>query len=132
MYQQHLPIAGRILFAATALPAQAAAEAGLTIVTENSIRAHPAEITYSVIRDRFEVQGVVRSRFHNGRILGHVDVALVDANGAVLESGRSELQKIHHANKHHQHRLDFKVLFNKLPADATTLRVRHHIGAEGS
>lgn len=128
MYKQYRPIITFILLIALiTLPLQAIAKEGLTIVAESSARAHPEEITYGATHDGFEVRGAVKSRFHNGRILGHVDVAFIDANGEILESGRSKLQRTNYSNKH-QHRTTFRVLFKELPTGATTLLVRHHIG----
>jgi len=131
MYKQRLPIAGLIaLLSVIVLPVQAATGSGLAITTVNSSRAHPEEIAYSATSDGFEVWGTVRSRFHNGRIWGHVDVVFADDNGEILESGSSKLRRITYSNKH-QHRVAFKALFNELPTGATHMQVSHHVGTEG-
>ncbi len=128
MYKRYRPIiALTLLLAFTLLPIQAIAQSRLTIVTEDSARAHPEEITYGATPDGFEVRGSVKSRFHNGRILGHIDITFIDADGETLKSGRSKLQRSNYSNKH-QHRTTFRVLFNELPAGSTTLQVRHHVG----
>ncbi|MCF6283170.1 MAG: hypothetical protein L3J28_13370 [Candidatus Polarisedimenticolaceae bacterium] len=131
MYKQISPKASLIiLLSAIILPVQVAAKTGLTVTAINSARAYPVEITYSTTSDGFEVRGAVRSRFHNGRIRGHVDLSFTDANGQTLNSGSSKLRRINASNKH-QHRVAFKALFNELPAGAATLQVTHHIGTEG-
>jgi len=131
MYKKILPkVSLIILLSAIILPVQAVAKTGLTVTTIDSARAYPVEIAYSTTSDGFEVRGAVRSRFHNGRIRGHVDVLFTDANGQTLNSGSSKLRRINFSNKH-QHRIAFKVLFNELPAGAATLQVAHHIGTGG-
>lgn len=114
------------LLSIIALPVQVAAGNGLTITTVSSSRASPEEITYSTTEDGFEVQGVIKRQFHNGRIRGHLDIAFVDANGEIVESGSSKPRRINYFNKH-LHRVAFKALFDELPAGTTT----HHIGTEG-
>jgi len=131
MYKQLSLIAGFIaLFSIVVLPVQAAARTGLTVTTINSPRAHTEDIAYSTTNDGFEVRGTVKSRFHNGRIRGHVDVALVDASGKSLKSVSSKLRRVNYSNKH-QHRVTFKVLFDELPIGAATLQVKHHVGSDG-
>ncbi len=131
MHKQLYPIASLIvLLSIIALPAQVMAKSALTITTEGNTRAYLTDIVYNTTEDGLEVRGVIKRRFHNGRIRGHVDVAFVDASGKTLKSGSSKPKRINHSNKH-QHRAAFKVLFNELPAGATTLQVVHHIGTEG-
>lgn len=104
MYKHYSLIVSLIIWLAIiALPAQAAAGTGLTIVTENSARTHPEKIAYSTTSDGFEVQGAVRSRFHTGRIWGHVDVGLTDADGQILVVRAAKLRRIKHSNKTQYH-----------------------------
>jgi len=131
MHKQLSPITGLIvLLSIVTLSAQVAARSALAITTEDSIRGHLADIAYNTTEDGFEVRGVIKRRFHNGRIQGHVDVGFVDASGKILKSGSSKPRRINYSNKH-QHRVAFKALFNELPVGAITLQVTHHIGTEG-
>jgi hypothetical protein len=131
MHKKLYPIARLIvLFSMVTLTGQATARTGLAITTEGNSRAYLADIVYNTTEDGLEVKGVIKRRFHNGRIRGHVDVAFVDASGKILKSGSSKPKRINYSNKH-QHRATFKILFNELPVGATTLQVVHHIGTEG-
>ncbi|MCF6282059.1 MAG: hypothetical protein L3J28_07585 [Candidatus Polarisedimenticolaceae bacterium] len=124
-----------VSFVATILSAPAFAQSeqpgyGLSVMTEKTARGRPADIIYGKTADGFQVKGAVRSRFHNGRIRGHVDIELADADGKILKAGIAKLRRIHYSNKH-QHRATFKALFDGIPPHATVLRIRHHVGTKG-
>jgi hypothetical protein len=125
------------LAALAALPVLAAGSAGpamvgsqtLTVTLVEGPRLRPINVRYVWTADGLKVSGRIEKRYdHQGRILGHVDIDLLDAEGAVVGRHSGSLQHFSPTRKDPDW-ASFRTLIEEVPADVAAIRVQHAVGA---
>lgn len=120
-----------------ALPVLAAGSAGpamvgshpLTVTLVEGPRLKPTNVRYVWTADGLEVSGRIEKRYdHRGRILGHVDIDLLDAQGAAVGRHSGSLQHFNPTRKNPDW-ASFRTLIEDVPADVAAIRVQHAVGA---
>jgi hypothetical protein len=125
--------AGPLLFAALVLglahaDAYAAADPSLTIEVDQSTRLLPERVVYHRTANGIEVSGRVAKRSdYRGRILGHVHITLLDAQGFTLAEHQAALTGFSPSQKNPDW-ASFSTRIEPLPAGVQGLRIRHRVG----
>jgi hypothetical protein len=120
-----------LLLAATlgvAVAADAFAGDAIDIVIDAGHDLTPAGI--EIVRDNgaLDVSGRIEKRYERrGRIQGHVDVQLLDADGRVLV-GRSTALTHFSPSRKDPHHAYFQMRLDQVPADVAAVRVSHRVG----
>lgn len=119
-----------------ALPLLAAGSAGsalagshpLTVNLVEGPRLRPINVRYVWTADGLEVSGRIEKRYnHRGRILGHVDIDLLDSEGVVAGRHSGSLQHFSPTRKNPDW-ASFRTLVQDVPADVTAIRLQHAVG----
>lgn len=121
-----------LLLAATlgvAFAADAVAGDAIDVVVDSGHDLTPAGI--EIVRDNgaLDVSGRIEKRYdHRGRIRGHVDVQLLDADGRVL-AGQSTALTHFSPSRKDPHHAYFQLHLDQVPPEATAVRVSHRVGS---
>lgn len=100
----------------------------LRITAVEGPRLVPTHLSYVWSAEGLKVQGrVAKSNDYRGRILGHVEVDLLDAQGAVVARHSGGLHRFSPHPKNPDW-ADFQVLIRVVPADVVAIRVAHGVG----
>lgn len=111
-----------------ALAAQALAAPALSIQVDGSIRLIPTQIQYRATQTGITVSGwVVKQAERRGRIRGHVDITLVDAQGRPVAEYQAAFRRFSPSRKNPD-RASFSTHIEPLDAGVTGLRVRYDAG----
>jgi hypothetical protein len=101
----------------------------LSIQVEESSLLVPTRVSYEWTKKGLKVKGrIAKTRSRYGRILGHAEIELLDAQGRVLVRNAAALQGFSPRRKDPD-RASFQALIESVPAGAATLRVRHAKGS---
>jgi hypothetical protein len=88
----------------------------------------PTQVQYQTTAAGIEVSGrLVKQWDRRGRILGHVSIELLDAQGRVLKEQDAALQSFTPSPKDPDW-AGFSTLIEPLPAGVVGLRLRHEVG----
>ena len=133
---RHIPLVFT-LAALTALPALAAGVVGLPAIPGDDLtvnlvegpRLIPADVRYRWINGGLEVSGRIQKRQdHYGRILGHVEIELLDAHGGVVGRHSGALQYFSPRRKDPDWAF-FRTPIEPVPPRLAAIRVQHAVGA---
>ncbi|UHD14240.1 hypothetical protein [Thiocapsa bogorovii] len=115
-----------VLLTATALIPSHAAE--LKLLIDDTTSVIPTEVTYRVSPEGLEVKGWVAKRHpHSGRILGHVEIRLLDDAGAVL--AQKDTYMVHYSpTRTNPQKASFSTLLPEVPKETATIEVAHRVG----
>lgn len=112
---------------AFATPAQAAG--ALSIQIERSARFTPKDIRYQWHGRRLDVHGRIdKIQDYHGRILGHVNIDLLDDEGRVLRRHSGALATFSPSRRNPRSAY-FHTRVENVPAGVVQLRVKHATGA---
>lgn len=112
------------VFAADALAGDA-----IDVVIDAGHDLTPAGIQVVSYDGALDVSGRIEKRYdHRGRIRGHVDVQLLDADGRVL-AGRSTALTHFSPSRKDPHHAYFDLHLDQVPPEATAVRVSHRVGS---
>lgn len=114
--------------AAVTAGAPATATQGLRLVAVQDHRFIPTDLTYASTAEGIEIQGRIRKRDdHRGRILGHAEVDLLDAQGGVVAHHPVALTHFNPTRKNPDW-ASFHAVITDLPVGVATIRVQHLVG----
>ncbi|MGB5835092.1 MAG: hypothetical protein WBG92_24335 [Thiohalocapsa sp.] len=100
-----------------------------SIDLDGSARLTPAEVTYHREDGTVEVDGrIEKRRDYYGRIAGHVDIELLNADGLVLRRCSSTLRTFSPSRRNPRWASFHKHVKN-VPAGVVQIRVTHRVGA---
>lgn len=118
------------IFASTGVSAVASATARvLEIELDRSSPLIPTHVTYKWSQEGLEVEGRIEKKFDRyGRILGHAEIELLDAQGRVLSRHRGALQHFNPRRKDPDW-ASFRTVIRAVPPTATFLRICHALGS---
>jgi len=121
-----------LAFFVTASEASAVASSGiqpLDVELDKSAPLVPANVTYEWTQAGLEVSGrIEKSRSHYGRILGHAEIELLDAQGRVLSRHRGALQHFNPRRKDPDW-ASFHEVVKVVPPETVKLRICHAMGS---
>lgn len=101
----------------------------LAIELDESSLITPADVTYRWTTEGLEIERrVVKRRDRYGRILGHVELDLLDASGRILSHHAAALQRFSPRRKDPDW-ASFRTLIEAVPPGVARLRVRHRVGS---
>ncbi|MCF7991205.1 MAG: hypothetical protein K9M02_12245 [Thiohalocapsa sp.] len=108
--------------------AHAHAAGRLVLETEPSPTIAPEAVEYRWSDGALEVSGrVAKQQIRHGRIHGHVDIELLDADGNVLERRSAALTR-HLPNRRDPRRASFDKTIDNVPEAVAGIRVSHRVG----
>jgi hypothetical protein len=134
----HRPTTKRLLLATALLAASLSATALASNATTLALQAEPsgsltptgldADWTSKGLKisGRIEKQGL-----RSGRIKGHVDLALLDAEGQVISRHKGSMYQFSPSRRNPDWAA-FTATIAQVPADAVAVRVSHHIGGHSN
>lgn len=125
------PVPTMILCGLLALvPALAAAtDTPLRLDIDTGGRLAPVYVTQTPTDQGVVIAGRIEKRWiYRGRILGHVDVDLLNQDGEVITARQGALYG-RNPNARNPDRARFSVEFDSLPTGARAIGVRHHVGS---
>jgi hypothetical protein len=119
-----------LMTAALAAPAGANSHGGsLPIRLDQGPRLTLSEVTATRTNGELLVSGRVEKRFdQRGRILGHVDLDLVDASGNLVARHVGALSYFSPA-RHNPDYAEFEAVIEGVPDNVAAIRVRHTVGS---
>jgi hypothetical protein len=112
-----------------AFAADAVAGDAIDVIIDAGHDLTPAGIQVVPDNGALDVSGRIEKRYdHRGRIRGHVDVQLLDADGRVL-AGRSTALTHFSPSRKDPHHAYFQLHLDQVPPAAVAVRVSHRVGA---
>ncbi|MCG6898346.1 MAG: hypothetical protein LJE61_01170 [Thiocapsa sp.] len=88
----------------------------------------PTDVTYQRSADGLEVKGWVKKREpHRGRILGHVEIRLLDDQGAVLVEREAYLLN-YSPTRRDPEKAGFRTVVHFVPSGTVAIEVAHRVG----
>lgn len=118
-------LAAGLLLATTVIPSHAA---DLKLLLDDTTSVIPTDVTYHVSPEGLEVKGWVEKRQpHAGRILGHVEIRLLDDTGSVLAQKDAYLVRYSPTRSNPQ-KASFSTLVPDVPSGTAAIEVAHRIG----
>ena len=100
----------------------------MQIMLEQSGRLVPSHVSYSRTIKGLEIVGrIEKMPHHYGRILGHVEIELLDTDGNVVGRASGALQ---HASptRRNPDWASFSLVIDQVPIEASAIRVQHIVG----
>ncbi|EGV17987.1 hypothetical protein [Thiocapsa marina] len=118
-------LAAVLLMAATVIPSHAG---DLKLLIDETTSVIPTDVSYRLSPEGLEVQGWVAKRHpHSGRILGHVEIRLLDASGSVL--ARKDTYMVHYSpTRTNPQKASFSTLLPEVPEQTAVIEVAHRVG----
>jgi hypothetical protein len=102
----------------------------LAIEVDRSTLLNPTHVSYEWTKDGLEIKGRIEKRGDRyGRILGHAEIELLDAQGHLLSSHRGALQYFNPRSKDPDW-ASFETVIESVPSNAVKLRICHALGSE--
>ncbi|NCA71518.1 MAG: hypothetical protein EOM91_15795 [Sphingobacteriia bacterium] len=102
----------------------------LSLVIDESTPVIPADVEYQASGTGLEVTGWVRKRFpRHGRILGHVEIHLLDDQGRVLTQDQGSL--VHFSpTRRNPEKASFTAVVPTVPPGTASILVSHRVGED--
>jgi hypothetical protein len=101
----------------------------LAIEVDRSSLLVPTRVTYEWTEEGLEVKGrIEKKRNRYGRILGHAEIELLDADGRILSWHSGALQRFN-PRRQDPDWASFQTVINPVPSDVVRLRICHSLGA---
>jgi hypothetical protein len=118
-------LAAVLLMAATVIPSHAG---DLKLLIDETTSIIPTDVTYRLSPEGLEVKGWVAKRQpHTGRMLGHVEIRLLDDTGSVL--AQKDTSMVHYSpTRANPQKASFSTLLPEVPKETTAIEVAHRIG----
>jgi hypothetical protein len=117
-------MAAMVLMATAAFPTHAA---DLKLLIDETTSVIPTDITYRVSPEGLEVKGWVAKRQpHAGRILGHVEIRLLDDTGSVLAQKDTYLVRYSPTRSNPQ-KASFSTIVPDVPSGVAAIEVAHRV-----
>jgi hypothetical protein len=100
----------------------------MQIMLEQSGRLVPSHVSYSRTIKGLEIDGRIEKRPHHyGRILGHVEIELLDTDGNVVGRASGALQHFSPTRRNPDW-ASFSLVIDQVPIEASAIRVQHIVG----
>ena len=100
----------------------------MQIMLEQSGRLVPSHVIYRRTIKGLEIDGRIEKRPHHyGRILGHVEIDLLDTDGKVVGRASGALQHFSPTRRNPDW-ASFSLVIDQVPIEASAIRVRHSVG----
>ena len=100
----------------------------IPVETVDSRLAYPTKVHVQVTDAGLEIKGKLKRKRHNNQSLrGHVDVAVIDSAGKVLESKKVSISPRKGSSKH-DHDRDFSTVLALPEGEEYSVRVSHTVG----
>lgn len=100
----------------------------LKLLIDDTTSVIPTEVTYRVSSEGLEVKGWVAKRQpHTGRMLGHVEIRLVDDTGRVLAQKDTYMVRYSPTRANPQ-KASFSTLVPDVPSGTAAIEVAHRVG----
>ena len=100
----------------------------MQIMLEQSGRLVPSHVSYSRTIKGLEIDGRIEKRPHHyGRILGHVEIELLDTDGKVVGRAAGALQHFSPTRRNPDW-ASFSLVIDQVPTEASAIRVQHIVG----
>jgi hypothetical protein len=118
-------LAAVFLMTAAVISAHAA---DLKLLIDETTSVIPTEVTYEVSPDGLEVKGWVAKRQpHAGRMLGHVEIRLLDDAGSVL--AQKDTYMFHYSpTRANPQKASFSTVLPEVPREMAAIEVAHRVG----
>ena len=118
-------LAALFLMTAAVIPAHAN---DLKLLIDETTSVIPTEVTYEVSPEGLTVKGWVAKRQpHTGRMLGHVEIRLLDDTGSVL--ARKDTSMVHYSpTRANPQKASFSTLVPDVPSGTAAIEVAHRVG----
>jgi hypothetical protein len=118
-------LAAVFLMTAAVISAHAA---DLKLLIDETTSVIPTEVTYEVSPEGLEVKGWVAKRQpHAGRMLGHVEIRLLDDAGSVLAQKDTYMVRYSPTRANPQ-KASFRTLVPHVPPGTAAIEVAHRVG----
>jgi hypothetical protein len=102
--------------------------ADLKLLIDETTSVIPTDVTYRFSPEGLEVKGWVAKRQpHSGRILGHVEIRLLDDAGAVLAQKDTSMVRYSPTRSNPQ-KASFTTLVPDVPPGTAAIEVAHRVG----
>lgn len=118
-------LAALFLTATAAIPSHAA---DLKLLIDETTSVIPTDVTYRLSPEGLELDGWVAKRQpHYGRILGHVEIRLLDDAGSVL--AQKDTYMVHYSpTRANPRKASFSTLIPNVPTGTAAIEVAHRVG----
>jgi hypothetical protein len=118
-------LAAVFLMTAAVIPTHAV---DLKLLIDDTTSVIPTEVTYRLSPEGLEVKGWVAKRHpHSGRMLGHVEIRLLDASGTVL--AEKDTYMVHYSpTRSNPQKASFSTLVPEVPNGTAAIEVAHRVG----
>jgi hypothetical protein len=101
----------------------------MQIMLEQSGRLAPSHVSYNRTSKGLEIDGRIEKRPHHyGRILGHVEIELLDTDGKVVGRASGALQHFSPTRRNPDW-ASFSLVIDQVPTEASAIRVQHIVGS---
>ncbi|MCW9025480.1 MAG: hypothetical protein OQK73_12480 [Gammaproteobacteria bacterium] len=101
----------------------------IAINLEDSRFAYLTEFKINETEKGIEVSGILRHKRHNNqKLIGHVDIELLDSNGQILETAIQSIGNKRSVSRKHEHSRDINAVLSKQKTKVHSIRVRHNVG----
>ncbi|HSO83211.1 hypothetical protein [Thiocapsa sp.] len=102
--------------------------ADLKLLIDDTTSVIPTDVTYRVSPEGLEVKGWVAKRQpHTGRMLGHVEIKLLDEAGSVL--AQKDTYMVHYSpTRANPQKASFSTLVPDVPSGTAAIEVAHRVG----
>jgi hypothetical protein len=122
-------LAALLLLTGATLESQAAE---LALILDDTTSVIPADVSYRSTPEGLKVKGWVEKRQpHRGRILGHVEIRLLDAAGKAL-AGKDVYLSHYSPTRTNPQRASFSALLPVVPPGTAAIEVAHRVGGSVS
>jgi hypothetical protein len=118
-------LAALFLTATAAIPSHAAE---LKLLIDETTSVIPTDVTYRLSPEGLELDGWVAKRQpHYGRMLGHVEIRLLDDTGSVL--AQKDTYMVHYSpTRANPQKASFSTLIPNVPTGTAAIEVAHRVG----
>jgi hypothetical protein len=118
-------LAALFLMTAAVIPSHAV---DLKLLIDETTSVIPTDVTYRLSPEGLEVKGWVAKRQpHTGRMLGHVEIRLLDEAGSVLAQKDTYMVRYSPTRANPQ-KASFSTLVPDVPNGAAAIEVAHRVG----
>lgn len=118
-------LAALLLMAVAVIPSHAV---DLKLLIDDTTSVIPTDVTYRLSPEGLEVKGWVAKRQpHYGRMLGHVEIRLLDDTGTVLAEKDTYMIRYSPSRTNPQ-KASFSTLVPNVPTGTAAIEVAHRVG----
>ena len=102
--------------------------ADLKLIIDETTPVIPTEVTYEVSHEGLEVEGwVIKREPHAGRMLGQVEIRLLDNAGSVL--AQKDTYMVHYSpTRANPQKASFGTVLTEVPRETAAIEVAHRVG----